>query len=79
MSHIYVWHGTAQAVTLHDDAGGIAWEGTLVPGRAASGLPDGHPFVLSWIDAGLLKSAPGETEAGSRRKTARVPADTQES
>ncbi|CAA0086909.1 Uncharacterised protein [Starkeya nomas] len=66
----FIWRGPAQAVTLHDAAGAVAWEGSLVPGREATGLPPDHPFVVGWIDQKLLVAADIEAagETGQRRK-----------
>lgn len=83
MTASHNWHGTAQAVTLHDAKGGVVWEGALAPGREVPGLPLAHPFVVGWLDAGLLTPEPTETAeepvATSRRKrTAAAATDSQE-
>lgn len=76
MTASHIWHGTAQAVTLHDAEGGVVWEGALAPGREVSGLPLAHPFVVGWLDAGLLTPAPAEANdpAPARRKSTRATA-----
>lgn len=76
MSPSHIWHGTAQAVTLHDAKGAVVWEGALAPDRGVSGLPLAHPFVVGWLDAGLLAPAPAEVDdpAPVRRKSTRATA-----
>ena len=78
----FIWRGTAQAVTLHDAAGEVVWEGSLVPGREVPGLPVAHPHVATWIGGHLLEpvaeatpteDAPTDvpTETTTRRRAAK--------
>lgn len=69
-----IWRGTAQAVSLHNDTGKLVWEGTLAPGREVRDLPLSHPFVIGWLDAGLLTPAPDEADdpPRTRRKSTRA-------
>ena len=72
----FIWRGTAQAVTLHDAAGEVVWEGNLFPGVPGAGLPLDHPIVAGWIAQQMLTAGDArpsnETETagetGQRRK-----------
>lgn len=68
----FTWHGPAQAVSLHDAAGAVVWEGTLAPGRTVEDLPADHPLVAAWLDQRLLvagdAAASDTTETSPRRK-----------
>jgi len=68
-------------VTLHDAAGEVVWEGSLVPGREVTDLPANHPHVLTWgaldmldpIADGASSGTAGEavTETATRRRAAK--------
>ncbi|HEY9212062.1 MAG TPA: hypothetical protein VIQ29_04315 [Ancylobacter sp.] len=55
MSQSFTYRGPAQAVSLHDAAGAVIWEGNLAPGRPVKDLPVDHPHVAAWVAGKLLE------------------------
>lgn len=57
----YVYHGPLTGLSLADAKGKIVWEGMLVPGRMAEGLPVDHPHVVTLVAGKLLVEADSTT------------------